>query len=321
MTGPTAPETRPFKRQIHLPGWCPPGSLQPGGDFPSKPEGMAVGYPDYKDSHLSAVLFLDSADQTKAIFAPMTLGTVQRSARRAVRLGALAVVVGLCLPAQVQAAQIVQMESFGPNTPNYNVNLTFNQFDTLGGRRTLTAVKVSLTLNVSGGDATADNDGVNPGTVTITIGGAGSLSSTDVLLLNSSFQSIAQNVQAVTTGSQYLTADDGDGPGVQTTGTDWYTLIGQSQSSSGGDFVNSGLWTIGAKGYIGTGTFQLTAAVTTSFNISGISGAAGEFNPIAADGAATVTYYYVPEPEAWAIASLPLLGLVGIALRRRARRD
>lgn len=229
----------------------------------------------------------------------------------------LVVSAAAALPAH-GAAAITQTQSFKPTTPSFTVPLTFNQFNTLGGARTLESVYVELTLNVSGGDATVDNDGVESGSVTVSFGGKGSLSSSDVSLVNSSFQPIAQNVQAVTTGSSSLGPDDGDGPGVQTDGTDWWTMVGQFQTTTDGDYVAPAAWTGGDKGYIATGTFSLSVAVDTAFQILGISGVAGAFNPTTASGDVTIIYTYVPEPAETGLVSAVLLGLLGVVRRRWA---
>lgn len=107
------------------------------------------------------------------------------------------------------AAYITQTQTFS-GTPNYSQMLTFDKYNE---SVPLESVQVIFTLNISGGWLGVDNDGADPAVVTVELGASGSISSADVILLNSAFQPVVSPLR-VTTGSTFnLGGDDGDGPG------------------------------------------------------------------------------------------------------------
>ena len=82
--------------------------------------------------------------------------------------------------------------------------------------------------------------------------------------------------------------------------------------------VFSGAWTSGPKGYLGSGTFIISADATQGQTATGINGLQGACTASLASGEVTVTYTFtpVPEPDLARLACLPLLGFL-IYRRRR----
>lgn len=216
--------------------------------------------------------------------------------------------LGLFAAGSASAAQIVQSELFGPGTPNFSSTLTFNQFN--GNLADLISVEVSLSLAVSGGNLIVDNDGADPAVVNVELGAAATLTSVDVVLLNNAFQNVVGTVSASTSDVFNLAGNVGDGVGdYDPSGPDGAILIGGNDSDSNGGFINALFF----PGYVGAGTFDVTANVQQILDFGGVGGVEGAFNSVLAEGKVTVIYNYVPEP-----ASLSLLALVGlIAARRR----
>ena len=214
------------------------------------------------------------------------------------------------LGAAANAATIVQTQNYS-FTPTGNQTLTFNEFDTLGGTRTLLSVTVTTSLTKSGGSLFVDNDsavsaeGSISQTVTINI------SATGASLYNSTLDgAIGQGVTSTTSYFTALAADDGDGAGYHESGPDWGgtafadNTITQTESV---DNINT---------YIGSGTtFTVKVSGIQYTDTSSISGVAGAFTAATASGYVTVTYNYVPEPGSWLIVCGGLGA--GVFVRRR----
>jgi hypothetical protein len=210
------------------------------------------------------------------------------------------------------AATITQTETFS-GIPNFSNDLTFDEFDDLGGTLILNWVRVQLNLNISGGEFTLDNDGVGPASGNYEFGANGAITSTDVALLDSAFQPVVATVPTLSQGVFSLAGDDGDGLGVYDgTAPDGVVVSGGSYSNSDLGFIASSL----LSQYMGNGTFDITADLTQWTDFGGVSGIEWAVTPVSADGSVVVTYdYSVPEP-----ATMSLLAVGGVAALIRRRR-
>ncbi len=231
------------------------------------------------------------------------------------KLRAPALTAGLvcCVCGTASAATMMQTETFGPNTPNFQQTLTFDKFDDLGGTLTLQSVKVKMELEISNGSATVDNDGVDPASVTIEFGASGAISSSDVPLLDAGFQPVTSDVDVFTAGNYNLSANDSDPDGQfdNDNGPDNATLNVVPDSDMDMGFIAPSL----ISNYVGAGaTFDVLVEVDTLFNILGQGGVAGSFVPVSASGNVMITYEYIPAPGVMGLA-----GLAGLAAARRRR--
>ena len=209
------------------------------------------------------------------------------------------------------AATIVQTQNFS-FVPNGSQNLVFNEFDTMGGTRTLQSVTITTSLTKTGGSLFVDNDSEVAASGSISQSITITLSSETAALVNNSFVTIGS--ASVTANSYYfadLSADDGDGEFYQPGGSDWggtsFGSVTESETNSVGSIA------IGS--YAGAGTFTFNVAGVQGSDTSAVSGVSGSFSPASASGFVTVTYTYVPEP-----ASTMLGGLGVIVLLTRHRR-
>lgn len=210
------------------------------------------------------------------------------------------------------AATVVQTKNYS-FVPTGNAPLTFNKFDTSLG--TLTAVTITTNVTKSGGSLSVDNESATPASGTISQTVSITLSGSGVVLLDGSFAAIGNNLSAVSSYAATVGADDGDGPGIHTTGSDYATsgTFATTPTTTETKNVNS----IFFAGYSGSGTYGITANGSQGLDTSAIGGAAGSFDPATVFGDVVVTYTYTAIPEPSSI----LLGGVGmLALLRRRRR-
>lgn len=201
--------------------------------------------------------------------------------------------------------------------PNFSGSLTFNQFDNHGGIWTLQSIQVSLTLQASGGQLILDNESSLPASGTFQFGAKGNITSTDVALLNSTFQPVPGEVSAIYSQAFSLAANTGDGIGdYDPSPPDGLLYIGGTVNDSESDYVisNKVVWDAGTKGFIGTGTYSINYLVHQWLDLSSTDGVEFAIAPVTASGFATVVYTYevIPEP-----ATLLLFGLGGLVLRRK----
>lgn len=208
------------------------------------------------------------------------------------------------------AATIMQTENFG-YVPADSATLTFNQFDPALG--TLTDITIVTDITKSGGSLFVDNESATAASGGISQSVTIDLTSADVSLVDVSLSPIGNNVTAVSTYIANVAADDGDGPGVQTTGADYdgsaFGDIGASDSGSVTPLVFSD--------YSGLGTFDINAVGAQGFDSSAIGGAAAAIDPASVSGTVTITYVYTPVPEP--TSSLLAVLACGLGLLRRRR--
>lgn len=223
----------------------------------------------------------------------------------------------LCLGASCANAEVItQTRSFAPNTPGSSYDLTFDQFDTQDGKRTLDSVQIIFNLYMYGGSVAVDNDSVLPQSMTANISLTGSLTSDSVRLLNGSFESPWTSVESLVSQTFNLepTSDDDIDHFNATGQSDYAVFVGPDSTSpvleTRDDYVNSTFFA----GYQGDGTYVITASMQQTSNATGN----GQYavTMMQTYGDVTVVYNYTPVPEP-ATASLACAGLLMLLRRRR----
>jgi hypothetical protein len=223
------------------------------------------------------------------------------------RVIAICVLLVVLSSASAFAAIYSQVQNFA-GIPNINNTFTFNQFNTSLG--TLTGIQITLTVNSNGGMLVLDNDSASAASGTFEFGAMGNISSTDVILLNSMFASIPGSVGAYHSQTFSLAADNGDGIGnIDSAGPDGMTYTGGSESGSKTGTISNMLWSMGSKGFLGTGTYNLLCNIMQWSNLTSTGGVEYSVTPVTAGGSVKVDYVYnaIPEPATLAILALGLL--------------
>lgn len=226
-------------------------------------------------------------------------------------------IAAVCAFGVVQAwgGMIPQSKSFS-GTPNFAQNLIFDQFDDLGGTRTLQSIEVQVLLNVDGGSLKVDNDGEQSASGAVVFGAEVLLTST-VSLVDASIQNIIQPGDVKATGGTTLslTADDGDtevggSAFFSYAGTDYGFYDGGPAGDSDSGFVSTTVF----GQYIGTGTYTITVNASQIADYGALGGVQAQIDPLSSSGYVKVIYTYVPEP-----ATLAAMAMGSLALLRRRR--
>jgi len=222
----------------------------------------------------------------------------------------LSMVMVLLVGSVAMGDPIIQTEPFS-GIPSLTETLTFDQFDNVGGTLTLQSVEVIFQLEISGGQLVLDNDGLEAASGSYEFGAKGNIASTDVSLVNGSFQPVTSELGALHDANFSLTANVGDGSGdYDPNSPDGLKYDGGTEDDSDSGFISPLVFV----DYIGTGTYDIDAVVTQWQEFGGVSGIEWAVNPVSASGSVTVIYNYIPEP-----AALSLLALGGLALIRRRK--
>lgn len=214
------------------------------------------------------------------------------------------------------AATITQTKTFGPAAAGSQGQVTFNKFDSSLG--TLNSIHVTAVLNTSGGSFAVDNDSNQPASGDLSVGASLAISSTDVALLNNSFQPVISPISAQTTAPGIeLSADDGDTANqYDAGGTDWAIVNGSSQNASGDGYIGASLF--GGYQSIGGGTYVINYDSDLITEWTGVGGINGVFTSASVDGAIEVVYDYSPVPEP-ALIGLAASAVPALLIRRRKR--
>lgn len=222
---------------------------------------------------------------------------------KGIRLFAAAIVVAVS-GAAARADIITQTVPFGPEIPNFDETLTFEQFH--GNLADLISVHVQFDMSISGGLLVVDNDAPTPAVVDVQLGAEGDLSSLDVALLDLTFQPVTGTVTLATGAMFNLGPQVGDGTNdFDPTPPDGATHVGGVDSDTGMGFINPVFFAQ----YVGAGTYDILVSTDQLLDYGSVSGVEVAFVPVSAEGTVTITYEYVPEPATAGLLSLSLLAL------------
>lgn len=208
-------------------------------------------------------------------------------------------------------AYTIPETQFFSGIPNINGPLTFNQFDNQGGTRVLQSINISLTLQASGGYFKIDNDDTNSVSGTFEFGANAAISTTDVILKDSSSQDIPAQAAAYHSGAFNLAANVGDGVGdYDPTGPDGMFYNGGIENSITSGSIGNAFWSSGTKGFMGTGTYNIDFSVARRAQCSSLGIEYQSSPPPSTFGFVTVLYTYDVVPEPATICLLAFGGLV-----------
>ena len=203
---------------------------------------------------------------------------------------------------------ITQTQAFS-GVPDFSAPLLFDKYH--GPASDILSINVSYSMTIRGGQFIVDNDSSSSATTTASFGARLNASSSEVALVDFSFQPIIQGVMVTNTQTFNLGPDNGDGVGnYDSSGPDGGILIGQTRTFSSGRNVASAAF----GGYAGPGQFTVTATADQVGSLSFNSGIETASTPVNAEGYITITYNVVPEPSS---AALFGLAAIGLAFRRR----
>ena len=231
--------------------------------------------------------------------------------KTALRITALLLAAG-----SLQADTITQTNTFN-GTPNYTSALTFNKFDTDGGRLTLTGVNVSIfLLTEAQGRVGVDNDGASPASGTVRMGTqlvvTKHTGSSNPTIMDENGDGLP-TISATTSKSMSLATDDGDAGTYSTSGADYDVMnVAESQNSSA-IVIDSAYWSKYQANGVATFVFDATVSQFTDF--SSFGGSQVQIDPMAARGNVVVTYNFIPEPATASMSVMVLLAAVWV--RRR----
>lgn len=211
------------------------------------------------------------------------------------------------------AAQITQVKTFSGIPDLYPV-LTFDKFNP-GAGNTLNWIKVTLNLDVNGGQYVLDNDADTPASGSFSFGGKCFISGSSIPMLNSGLGSVVGSVQASHSQTFSLAPNEGDGLGdYSPLGPDGMVYVGGQVSDSKSGYISNTLF----GSYTGSGKYTVNLDCTQISNYSGASGIEAGITPVNASGNMTIVYGYSPVPEPSSIIGLiGGLGALGLFRRRR----
>lgn len=183
--------------------------------------------------------------------------------------------------------------------PNLSIPLVFNQFSPVWG--VVNSVQITLNIYANGGELRVDNDSASSATAQVAFGTQVSLTSSDVNLLNGSFQPVIGTLIAATSNSLSLAANDGD---VEVGGTSGFSMQGEDYGQITGDSVgNTRTGTINPffiNQFSGDGTFTINVDANQYVQLGSLGGSQQQIDPLSVSGTVMFTFDYTgdgPPPE------------------------
>jgi hypothetical protein len=245
------------------------------------------------------------------------------------RGGALLLAVFLCGSGGAKAADLVDAQSF--EGVNGLFPLVFNQFNPAWG--VLNSVSVTFTLYSNGGVLRFDNDGGTAASGNVRFGSDGNIYSED--LTGDEFEPLTLVARAASPNT-LISADVDDGdievggtPNFSFEGDDYAVVNGGNYSASRTSDLSDYL-----AGFIGVGTYTITAEASQFVSASAFGGAQQQIDPSSVSGSVVITYNYtgdgppppdpppgdpsaVPEPSTMALMLAAAVSLRLVVRRRR----
>ncbi len=212
-----------------------------------------------------------------------------------------------------QGAVITQTRAFGPGTPDFSQQLTFDRYD--GFLSELISVQVELRLDSAGGLLRLDNDAAGGVGGTAEIGASALLTSPDVPLLDKFLQPVVGLATASSTSPFSLAGNDGDADGkFNAGGPDTADIPGSAASKSLSGTISSTF----LSDFVGADSFGVNVSAHPILSFAPSNGVSFTGELGTASGSVVITYTYEKDPVP-APAALPLLGLGGVMAVRRRR--
>ncbi|MEN6384404.1 MAG: hypothetical protein ABFD79_04330 [Phycisphaerales bacterium] len=209
------------------------------------------------------------------------------------------------------SAMLTEIEYFG-GSPNLKGSLTFNQFNNFEDN--LVSISMLLCVQTYDGMLILDNDGRTAVSGTLQFGAKGNISSTDVILLNSSYMPALKTCSAVCEEPFNLSADNGDGLlNFDSTTPDGLTCLPSDLMDSESGFIGQNFWSMGRKGFLGTGTFKINYSITQWVDFGSFGSMTYGVSPVNTAGFVMLIYNYNPAPEP---ATILFFGIAALIFRK-----
>lgn len=200
------------------------------------------------------------------------------------------IIVLLLSPSQI-FAEIISETKYFSGIGCLNGSLTFSQFD--NSSHILQSIGILMYLQSSGGILILDNDSSKAASGTFQFGNVGSVNSSDVILLNSSYLPCLSQCSAVHNQAFSLAPDNGDGMlGFDSSTPDGLSYSGTTEINVLYGSVDNAFWSLGRKGFLGTNSFNINYSVKPLIDYGNLSGMSFAVCPPAANGFITIIYTF-----------------------------